>query len=141
MPKKTDHYIYSDSQFESKFDNLSFDPKLFSHEAHLRLAWIHLNKYGKEKAIDNICNQIRKFDSVHGDGTKYHKTITVAALEMVHHFFDNEEYSTFEEFISENPRLKINFKELLLAHYSEEILYKEQGRTTYLPPDRLPFPA
>jgi len=30
----------------------------FSHEAHLRLARIHITRYGIEKAVDNITRQL-----------------------------------------------------------------------------------
>lgn len=35
------HHQLNDQQFEEQFQNCTFDPTLFTHEAHLRLAWIH----------------------------------------------------------------------------------------------------
>jgi hypothetical protein len=35
-----------DELFEKQFQNCQFNPALFNHEAHLRLAWIHITKYG-----------------------------------------------------------------------------------------------
>ena len=51
------HYQLTDNQFETQFADLSMDPTLFSHEAHLRLAWIHIKHHGVDKAIENICSQ------------------------------------------------------------------------------------
>ena len=45
------HYALSDPEFEKQFESAVLDPKFFSHEAHLRLAWIHVTKYGVERAI------------------------------------------------------------------------------------------
>ena len=48
----------NDDAFEAAFQNASLDPALFSHKAHLRLAWIHITQ----------------------DGTNYNETVTVAAV-------------------------------------------------------------
>jgi hypothetical protein len=46
-----DHFKLSDSEFEKKFESCEFDHSMFNHEAHLRLAWIHIHNYGIEKAL------------------------------------------------------------------------------------------
>ncbi len=48
-----EHFYLTDIQFERQFANCSLNPELFSHEAHLRLAWLHISKYGL-KVIMNI---------------------------------------------------------------------------------------
>jgi hypothetical protein len=50
------HFELSDELFEEQFQNCQLNPALFNHEAHLRLAWIHITKYGIDKAIENISN-------------------------------------------------------------------------------------
>jgi hypothetical protein len=35
------HLELTDLEFEANFKNCSLNPDIFSHEAHLRLAWIH----------------------------------------------------------------------------------------------------
>ena len=34
------HYTLTDNEFEKQFQTSSLDPAIFTHEAHLRLAWI-----------------------------------------------------------------------------------------------------
>jgi hypothetical protein len=133
------HSDLSDSKFEEQFQNMTMDPALFTHKAHLRLAWIHLNKYGEEKAIENICNQIQKFDRRHGDGTKYHTTMTVAAVKVVEHFRSKSNTRSFQELLTENPRILTHFKELLGKHYSKDQLQMEIAKEKYVEPDILPF--
>ena len=41
------HYQLSDEEFEQQFQNCLLSPVLFTHEAHLRLAFIHILKYGE----------------------------------------------------------------------------------------------
>ena len=133
------HYQYSDSEFERQFQEMTMNPLHFSHEAHLRLAWVHINKYGVDKAIEKVCAQIKAFDLFHGKGDKYHHTVTVAAVKAVDHFINKSSASGFHEFILENPRLKENFKHLIDQHYSYNIFTSEEARLEFMNPDLLPF--
>jgi len=133
------HLELSDLEFEVRFVNKSFDPLVFSHEAHLRLAWIHINKYGLSKAIDNITSQIRAFAAHHGDHKKYNETMTVAAVRVVNHFIMKSKSETFSDLILEFPRLKNQFTALIDSHYSAEIFSSEKAKSFYLEPDLLPF--
>lgn len=81
------HYHLTDLELEKQLGDGLLDPKVFNHEAHLRLAWIHINKYGVEKACRNMCIQISNFSESVGESEKFNKTLTVAAVKAVHHFF------------------------------------------------------
>ena len=134
------HDQLKDIDFEKQFENCTFDPKLFTHEAHLRLAWIHVKKYGVENAITNLCNQISKFDRTFGDGTKFNTTVTIASAKVVNHFIQKKPtLSSFNEFINEFPRLKFNFKEILGFHYGIDIFREENAKHKFLKPDLLAF--
>lgn len=133
------HSDLSDFKFEEQFRDMTMDPALFTHEAHIRLAWIHLRRYGEKEAIRQICTQIKQFDHHHGNGTKYHETMTVAAVKVVQHFISKSKVSSFSDFLSEFPRLKTHFKELLDQHYSVNQLIQPEAKTTYFEPDLLPF--
>lgn len=47
------HFALSDDDFEKAFEASILDPKIFSHEGHIRLVWIHIKKYGALRAIEN----------------------------------------------------------------------------------------
>lgn len=134
-----DHLQLTDQEFENQFENLSLKPSLFNHEAHLRLAWIHIHKYGEKKAIENICNQIKQFATHHGDSEKFNTTVTVAAVKAVKHFYSKSTSTSFKNFIQEFPRLKTNFKDLMAAHYKMDIYNSEKAKKEYLDPDLLLF--
>lgn len=133
------HFSLSDEVFEQQFADTTLAPQLFSHEAHLRLAWIHIQKYGKDQAITNVCNQIQRFDRTHGDGTMFNCTVTVAAVMAVAHFMDKVQAADFSEFITQAPRLRNNLKDLVAQHYSWNIFTDPAAKATYLEPDLLPF--
>ena len=137
--KTYSHFDLSDEVFVQKFVDCTLNPALFSHEAHLRLAWIHVTRYGLRKAIENIRAQIATYDRGLGDGTKYHETITVAAICVVHHFTLKSTAATFKQFIAEFPQLRSHFRELLTQHYSFDIARDPGAKREYVRPDILPF--
>ena len=133
------HFNLTDSEFERQFEHCELDPSIFSHEAHLRLAWIHITKYGIEKALSNIQLQLQKYVRHIGAEDKYNKTLTVAATKAVYHFILKSESDSFEGFITEFPRLKTNFRELMGFHYGIDIFNSEKAKKVFMEPDLLPF--
>ncbi|HEY3403965.1 MAG TPA: hypothetical protein VGK59_11290 [Ohtaekwangia sp.] len=133
------HLDLTDHQFEQQFKAGTLDVALFNHEAHLRLAWIHVQKYGVHTAITNICEQLLVFVVRHGAEAKFNKTLTIAAIKAVHHFIGRSDASTFEEFILEFPRLKYNFRELMAAHYQVDIYNSAEAKKEFIQPDLLQF--
>jgi hypothetical protein len=134
-----DHFQFSDEVFENQFEKCLLDPELFSHEAHLRLAWIHIRKSGFEQALKNVREQLKNFTRHVGAEDKYHETVTVAAVKAVYHFMLKSEKEDFPSFIKENIRLKTHFKELLAQHYQEDIFQSKRARKEYVEPDLLAF--
>jgi len=134
-----DHRKLSDLEFEKQFQQCSLNPNLFTHEAHLRLAWIHINNYGIETAKINIESQIRKFVKHVGAEAKYHQTITIAAINAVNHFKKRSKANEFHNFIEQNSQLKTNFKNLINSHYSYNIFKSDKARIKYIKPDIQPF--
>lgn len=133
------HYQLNDLAFETQFQNGTLDSTLFSHEAHLRLAWIHIQKYGIDQAIQNICTQIINYVQGLGAADKYNKTLTVAAVKTVYHFILKSDATTFQDFIEAFPRLKYNFKDLLVCHYSMDIFNSARAKVEYIKPDLLAY--
>lgn len=133
------HLILTDEVFELQFQMAKLDPVLFTHEAHLRLAWIHLRKYGVTRAILNVTSQLQHFVKVLGASEKYHHTLTIAAVKMVDHFRRKSTSQNFTDFISEFPQLKTNFRHLLNQHYKTDIMSSASARIEFFEPDLLPF--
>jgi hypothetical protein len=133
------HRELSDTVFLQQFASCQLTPELFSHEAHLRLAWLHLEEHELEEAIRLVAHQIIAYVTALGAGDKFNMTLTVAAIRVVHHFRQKAKSTRFLAFIREFPQLKNNFKELLDSHYTIDIYQSPLARKTYLEPDLLPF--
>ena len=48
------HFDLDDSEFLARLENCTLDPACFSHEAHLRLAWLRIRELGLEGAIRSV---------------------------------------------------------------------------------------
>lgn len=134
-----EHYKLSDQEFQEQFMSCTLPPAVFSHEAHLRLAWLYVRKYGPDKAENIIQDQLKAYVMSLGALDKYHTTLTVAAVRIVNHFISRSKSEDFKGFISEFPQLKSGFKELIASHYGFDIYTSEKARLSYLKPDLLPF--
>jgi len=133
------HYQLNDEQFLLALEAATLNPKLFSHEAHLRLAYLLIYNNGIDKAIDICCSQIQNYANSLGAKDKFNKTVTVAAVKTVHHFMLKSETESFNDLMKEFPRLKNNFKDLLSQHYGIDIFNSEIAKSSFLEPDLLPF--
>jgi len=133
------HFILSDIEFEEQFENALLEPTIFTHEAHLRLAWIHILKYSETKAIENITEQLQNYVRHLGVADKYNETLTVAAIKAVKHFMQKQSLETFYDFIKTYPRLKTNFKDIIEQHYGFDIFNSTNAKEKYLEPDLLEF--
>ena len=133
------HTRLSNTAFEKQFREGVLPPALFTHEAHLRLAWLYITQYGVETATQKICTEIKQFTVRHGALDKFNQTVTVAAVKAVYHFILKSKTKSFREFITAFPRLKYHFKDLMAAHYSFDIYNNPKAKQHFLPPDIEPF--
>jgi len=146
------HRTLSDQVFLDRFANQALPPEWFSHEAHLRLAFLHIRHLGVEKAIDTVRTQLQAYVAHLGATDKYHETLTVAAVRAVYHFMLREgmvsqsaegmDGSTLDEFLGllqRHPRLCTSFRDLMFAHYRTDIFSSAFAKKQYLEPELLPF--
>ena len=133
------HWKLSNEEFEEKFSTCNFRPLWFTHEAHLRLAWIYINKYGKEVAFNKYSAQLQAFANKYNADGKYNATVTFASIEIMNHFISNSDSYDFKDFMSEFPQLKTTFKQVLQSHYSRDIFTSKEAKKHILQPDLVPF--
>lgn len=133
------HWKLTDVLFEERFSLGKFRPLWFTHEAHLRLAWIYITKYGVASAFQKYSEQLYEFAIKYNATSKYNATVTYAAIKIVAHYILKSNSDNFKDFITEFPELKANFKDLLAKHYSKNIFTLEIAKKTILEPDLIPF--
>lgn len=134
-----DHTSLSDKEFESQFENYKLKPSMFSHEAHLRLAYIHIRKYGTLQAEINMCVQIKGFAESLGVMDKFNKTVTIASVKAMDHFMNKAHSDNFPDFIKEFPRLLTDFRGIISQHYDFNVFADKRAKAEFVAPDLLPF--
>lgn len=133
------HSQLTDDQFIGQLIDTTLDPVLFNHEAHLRLAWCCINRYGIEEAINKVTSYLSAYVAALGATDKYNTTLTIAAVKAVYHFMLKSASTNFFDFIALNPRLNTDFKSLLFSHYATDIFHTPEAKVKFLEPELLPF--
>ncbi len=112
----------------------------FSHEVHVKLAYCYLTSHDLSDGGKKMQDTLMGFLKAHGvSPDKFHMTITHGWMIAIWHFMQNSQsMKSANEFISTNPVL-LN-KEILLSHYSHELLFSDRARSKFIEPDLNPFP-
>lgn len=133
------HIELTDEEFELQFQRFTFKPTLFSHEAHLRLAYIHIRKYGMAQAEINMVRQIKEYAEYYGANDKFNKTVTIASVKVMNHFIEKATKDSFHELIEEFPNLMQDFRSILSQHYSFNVFGDRRAKKEFIEPDLLHF--
>lgn len=128
-----------DKEFIAAVVECTLDPSLFTHRAHLRLAYTYLKSHDLRQAADLTCSAIRNFDRKVGDGSKYHHTLTMASVRVVDHFLRKCPDCDFETLLSTYPRLLQNFRFLIDQHYSRSVWNNPVAKEFFAEPDLQAF--
>ena len=126
-----------DSRFLEQFEAMSLAPEEFNHRGHLRLAWLYLDSFPLEEAIQKTSRGIAAYASHLGANDKFHCTLTEAIMRIIAARMAGED--NVETFLSRHPELVSNMNTLLAEHYSDERLNSDLARTRYITPHRAPF--
>ncbi len=129
----------NDTDFLAQFENQTLNPKHFNHVGHLRLAWLYLNQYDVETAVQRSCSGIQTYATSLGATTKFHFTITDALVRIMAQRIAQMPVKQWTIFLNENSDLVDNAISVLTQHFSKDVLFSEQARQTVVQPDKRPF--
>ena len=132
--------LSADREFLGQFEDCSLDPARFDHQGHLRIAFLYLELYPLEDAIENACHGIAAYARSLGATGKFNRTMTEAIMRIIHPRLAGWT-GTFEAWLACNPDLVRDMRGLLLRHYSKELLDSENARRFFVPPDIRAFDA
>jgi N-formylglutamate deformylase len=123
----------TDDEFVRAFEGCEISNADFHHRDHVRLAWLYLRRYGID-ADHKLAAGIQKFAAHYGKLDKYHQTITIAWMRLV---APAASLGTFEEVTASYPRLLD--KNCLREFYSDEVLFSDAARESFIEPDKQSF--
>lgn len=124
-----------DQTFIAKFENLSLDPEHFSHQGHLRIAWLYLQEHDLDTAVQLVCSGIKAYAESLGENTKFNVTITDALVRLMAQRMEFMEKKEWRRFLQLNPDLVEDSLSVLFQYYSEDLLFSETARTSLVEPD------
>lgn len=132
-----------DERYASAFEACAIPAADFDHAAHVRLGYVYLcDAQGDVDAASRRMKRALLAFLAHlgiGDG-KYHETMTRAWIMAIEHFMSRAPapYASAAEFMAANPVLLDG--KIMLTHYSAELLFSDQARREFAPPDRQSIP-
>jgi hypothetical protein len=147
----------TDDEYLLAFEACTITRPEWTHEAHVRMAWIYLSRQPFTEALDRIRRGIWKLNSrigqplsthrapdrylcrpprhrhANGDPNGYHETITVALTRIIaSRIHPWEEYAAFRD---RNPDLLDRKLPALFQHYSPALLWSPEARRRFEDPD------
>ncbi len=114
-----------DQTFVRSIETCTLPPGHFNHAGHVRLARIYHARYPLDEAIARTCAAIQAYATHLGAANKYHATITVALVRLLH---------------AHGPAALADARALLALHYSEGVLASAGARAAFVAPDLAPLP-
>lgn len=141
------HRKISDSKFEELFSTWKLERSMFNHEAHIRIAYLYILKYGIRDAIKKLSSELKNYiESESRNGQYYEKknkkfynaTLTIASMKIVEQRIMKTNSQNFNTFIEKNKDLQEDFIQIIWSHYRDNNLHSEIARYVYIEPD-IPF--
>lgn len=152
----------TDDEFLLAFQTCTFTRPEWTHEAHVRMAWLYLTRLPFVEALDRIRTGIQKLNakigqppnthrappqrscnitlrvSSNGDPNGYHETITIAFSRLIASRVRlGEDYLAFRD---RNPDLFDRTLPAPFQHYTKERLWSPEARRGFIEPDVAELP-
>lgn len=127
----------SDAELLQQFEDTSLPTSLFSHQQHVRAAWLFVRRHGMPAAITAFSDALRRFADAKGAHNLFHVTITWAYLLLIHERQEKCQAVTWDSFAASNADLLAWKPSLLDRFYTAETLWSERARRSFVMPDRL----
>jgi hypothetical protein len=126
----------TDDAFLAALEDGSLPAAAFDHAAHVRAGYLYLKRRGFIGGMAAFRDSLRRFAARHGAPQKYHETITVAYLALIHdriHAAPADE--VWPDFAARNADLFA--RDLLHRYYQPETLSAPRAREVFLLQPRL----
>lgn len=143
LPRSTGSAMHTDDELWAAFHDKTLTHAEWTHVAHLRVAWLHVVRYPLDEAHLRMRAGILRLNERHGlvesPERGYFETLTYAWLALVASAHRALPAETSEAFLALHPELLD--RELVLRHYSREVLRSVRARAVLVAPDLAPLPT
>lgn len=136
----------TDDDLLQRFETGSLARSDWTHAAHVRVAWIYLNRRAFDEAAACMSEGVKRLNEsigvVNGPDGGYHETITQAWLRVIGGRIRSDgadgAAATSEAFLARHGDLLD--KRLLLRHYTRDLINSSRARFEFVAPDAQPLP-
>ncbi len=126
-----------------RFERRTLSKSSWTHQAHVRVAWLHLRRDPFPVALKKVGAGIRQLNEAHGvensPSSGYHETLTCTFMSLV--WATMQSAGTGEtslDFCDANPHLLARTVPRLF--YTRESMNMQEARLRFVPPDLAPLP-
>lgn len=130
----------SDAALLAAFESCTLPKAEWTHEAHIRTAWIYLTTRSFDAAVAALRNGIPKYNRSLGNTTGYHDTVTVAFTRIISARILASPDDDFAEFRARHADLFAKSPSPLALYYSKERLVSPEAVASFVEPDISPLP-
>lgn len=131
----------TDDAFLDAFERCLLPRELWTHAAHVRMAWLYLRRAPIDRVVPDVRERIGRYNLSLGNPDGYHETITIASLRVIDDRIRRDPgVDTFAEFSMRNPDLLDRTISALLVYYRRETLFGPEARAGFVEPDLSPLP-
>jgi hypothetical protein len=132
-------YFQSDDEIRTlaaSFENCSLPDDDFDHRAHLAVAVWYLSSMTPEEAADRMRAGLLRFLAHYKvDPQKYNETITQFWVRRLDKLLSQTD-PTLPLFARANQAIeRAGSSQVIFDHYTRELLFSEEGRTSWVEPD------
>ena len=126
----------TDTEFLEAFGSCSLPEAQWTHEAHVRMAWLYLQKMPLIEAIPVVRQGIKRYNASLKKSLAYHETITHVFLILISdRMLRAGDRPSFVNFCNQNPDLLDRNMTPLLIYYRKETLFSQAARDGFVKPD------
>ncbi len=135
-----------DARLLQAFESTELPFQEWTHEAHLRVAYLYLSKHGFEEGLPRLRSGIKRYNAAHevpeGPTSGYNETTTVAFARIVdtirRAYAEAIPTSDSTSFVEAHPQLQN--KHILRFFYSPAQRLKPEAKHSFVEPDLAPLP-
>lgn len=134
--------VRRDMDLLARFEAAALAADEWNHRLHLRVAFIYLARQPFGIALRRVCAGMRTLNTGYGNPPSYHETVATAWMRILAARLDSQPvWLHSQAFLEAHADLvSADPLELVLRHYSPELLETRQAHASFVEPDRKPLP-
>ncbi len=133
----------NDEEHLRRFEDQSLPLEEWTHRAHLKVAYLYLNRFSQAEALGRLRRGIQAYNTAHGIQDTptggYHETMTQVWLQLVYttlcQFGPAESADAFFD-----TQTQLRDKRTPLLYYSRDCIMSAEAKRCFVAPDLAPLP-